>query len=257
VTAEELFESPASLISWAYEDTQRFKELEELFFRFDCYEHISEYDPEFERDALRIRFIKPLPPEFRKLASHIVNDLRHALDQGFVIAARHFGWQPLKNQTVLYFPWARDEADLKGRLRNIPVEIHDIIIEHQPYFANDGGTAGSNMLRELGRIAGPNKHEAVLGSGANLRLKRMKFDWPGDWLIPYEDKMWNGAKEEFTFAYVPAGTEGKYDVDVALFVAFRDIPALANVPARNLFEAWGGYAQSIVSQLEERVAASL
>lgn len=257
VTAEELFESPAALIGWAYDDTQRFREIEHAFFGPESYEEIVEFDEEAGMDAHRLRFVSDPPDELRKLASHIVNDLRHSLDQSFSIAAKHFGWQPSKSKKFLYFPWATDAADLQTRLWDIPKDIHDIIIAHQPYYATDDGSAGSNMIRELNNIAGPNKHEAALGSFASARMKKMSIDWNADWLIPFPETMWDSAKKQLTYGFFPTGTKGHYDGEIAMFITFRDVPALNGVAARKLFEAWGGYAQSVVSALEERVADSL
>ena len=113
MTNHDLFESPKLLLNWAWEDAQRFKELERAFFDGEPHERIVEFDEKFQRNAHRVRFVRTPPNEMRKLASHIVNDLRHALDQAFHTAPRRFGWQPTRKQSLLYFPWAKTPTDLQ------------------------------------------------------------------------------------------------------------------------------------------------
>ena len=257
VSSPDRFESPKALLSWAYEDIQRFKELEGLFFDNEPYERIVEFDEEMGRDAHRIRFVKAVPDEMRKLASHIINDLRHSLDQAFVIAARHFGWEPSKKQTFIYFPWATCRSDLEGRLRLIPKEIHGILFEAQPYPAQGDSTGGNDAIRQLGTIAGPNKHEAVLTSHASAMLAEMKINWNADWRVPFVEKMWDGAKDQLTYGYFPVGTQGDYNVELAFQVSFREMPGFEQHPASHLFDYWGSYANHFVERFERRVVDSL
>lgn len=253
VTNHDLFESPKALLTWAYEDAARFKELEIAFFKNDPYEQIVEFDEGYQRDAHRIRFTDQPPAEMRKLASHIINDLRHALDQAFVTASKFFGWVPdRKDRTLLYFPWAKDLNDLtQFRLRGIPIQIHKVVTEAQPYFAQDDGTGGDNFIRELGRIAGPNKHEAALTSRAVVALNHLSVEWNADWRIPYDP--WDPFKDELTIGYFPPGTEGDYDADITFLIGFRDIEALNGWAASDLFEYWGRWTQHVVKGLEGRV----
>lgn len=252
---DDLFESPKALLTWAYEDTQRFKELEGRFFDSEPYETIVEFDPEFERDAHRIRFVDSPPSEMRKLASHIVNDLRHSLDQAFYAAATHFGWRPTKNQKVIYFPWVMSPSELEGRLRSIPEQIHEVTRKAEPYPAQDGGSGGNNVVRQLGFLGGPNKHEVALSSRAACALTGMSVNWNADWRIPYNP--WDPFKEELTIGYFPKGTKGDYDAELTFLISFRDVEALKAHAASDVFDYWGAYAQHVVKALEGRVVEDL
>lgn len=253
VTNHDLFESPKALLTWAYEDAKRFKELEVAFFDGNPYEQIVEFDEVYQRDAHRIRFTSQPPAEMRKLASHIINDLRHALDQAFVTAAKFFGWLPdRKDRSLLYFPFSKDLTDLtKHRLRGIPVEVHKVIVDAQPYFAQNDGTGGNDITRELGRIGGPNKHEAALTSRAVVALTELKVVWNADWRVPYDP--WDPLKDELTIGYFPKGTKGDYNADVTFLICFSDIEALNGRAASDLFDYWGRWVQHIVKGLEGRV----
>lgn len=256
VTNLDVFESPKALLTWAYEDAKRFKELEVKFFEAEPYEHIVEFDEVFQRDAHRIRFTTTPPAEMRKLASHIVNDLRHSLDQAFYSAAKHFGWKPeRKDRTLLYFPWSKNLRDLTNfRLKGIPEQIHKVIIDAQPYFAQDNDTGGDDIVRELGKIGGPNKHEAALASRGVVALNKLNVRWNADWRIPYDP--WDPFKDELTLGYFPKDTEGDYDADVTFQIGFRDIKALNGRSCSDLFEYWGSYANHVVKELERKVIES-
>jgi hypothetical protein len=253
--SDDLFESPKALLNWAWEDMQRFKEVERAFFESEPYQTVVEFDDEMQRNAHRLRFTQPIPYELRKLASHIINDLRHSLDQAFCTAAKFFGWEPCGNQTVIYFPWATTKADLMARLKRIPVEIHPILFEAEPYPAQNDGSSGNDMIRQLGKIAGPNKHEAVLNAAAIASITGMRVAWNADWVIPYPENMWNSAKNELTMGYFPKETKGNYQADFAFFVAFSEA-GLAGHGAANLFDYWGSYANHFVKRFEGRVAES-
>lgn len=251
---DDLFESPKALLNWAYEDLQRFKELEKAFFESEPYKRVVEFDEKFQRNAHRLRFTRSPPDEMRKLASHIVNDLRHALDQAFVTSARFFGWKPTKRQNLIYFPWAKTRADLQHRLKPIPKEIHGVIYEAEPYFAQSDGSGGDDIIRELGRIAGPNKHEVALRSAALVRIAEMKIDWDADWRVPYNAE--GTAEDEVTLGYFPVGSEGNYEADITMFITFREVERLRNHAASDLFDYWGSFANHAVGSLEGRVTKS-
>lgn len=219
-----------------------------------------EFDEEMGRNAHRIRFIRTVPDEMRKLASHIINDLRHSLDQGFVIASKFFGWTPIpKKVKFIYFPWSSSRRDLEGTLARwqIPSEIHQILFEAEPYRAADDGTGGNDIVRQLGKIAGPNKHEAVLTSRAIAHVETGKINWPGNWRIPHPENMWDEAKEQLTLGYFPVDTEGDYDFEIVSTIGFRDVPELGRRAASDLFAYWGSYAKHFVKRFEGRVAEAL
>lgn len=253
VTNHDLFESPKALLTWAYEDAQRFKELEIEFFKNDPYERIIEFDAAYQREAHRIRFTSEPPTEMRKLASHVINDLRHSLDQGFVTAAKFFGWEPSrKERTLLYFPWSKNLRDLtEFRLKGIPEQIHKVIIDAKPYFAQDDGSGGDDIVRALGSIAGPNKHEVALASRAFVAINQMQVLWDGDWRIPYNP--WDPLKEELTLGYFSQGSKGDYNADVSFLIGFRDIETLNGRACSDLFSYWGSFANHVVKGLERRV----
>ena len=167
---KDLFESPKSLLRWAYEDSVQYKKLEESFFSSEPTEQFVEYDVDMERDAQRLRFNEQPSDQMRKLVSHIVNDLRHALDQACYIAAHHFGWKKSRKIPNLYFPWATSPADLQGRLKSIPIELHQLILDAEPFGKQSNNEEGNDVIRELGKIAGPNKHQVAL-TGQAMRLE--------------------------------------------------------------------------------------
>lgn len=254
MTNPDIFESPKSLLNWAYDDLLRFKELERAFFESEPYERFVEFDSEFQRNAHRIRFTETPPDEMRKHASHIVNDLRHSLDQAYVTAARYFGWKPTQKKKFIYFPWAINKTDLKHLLKTVPEEIHRTMYDVQPYFTQDDGSGGDNIVRELGKIAGPNKHEVALTSLAIARVSAMKIDWNADFRIPYASE--NGGENEVTLGYFPVDTDGNYDAEVTMLITFLDNEKLRSYAASDLLEHWGSYANHVVKRLEARVIES-
>ena len=61
VTDHDLFESPKALLNWAYEDTERFKQLERAYFSSEPYERFVDFDPERQRDIHRVRLVDSPP----------------------------------------------------------------------------------------------------------------------------------------------------------------------------------------------------
>lgn len=253
--SDDLFESPKALLNWAYEDARRFKELERAFFDGQPYDQFTEFDEEMGRDAYRIRFNRIVPDEMRKLASHVINDLRHSLDQAFTIATRFFGRAPSRGSKHIYFPWVGSPKMLRDRLDDwgIPAEIHPIVFEAQPYPAQNDATGGNDIVRQLGKIAGPNKHEAALSASAVARVTELSVKWEGDWVIPFVHDMWDSSKEQLTLGYFPAGSKGNHNAEIICMITFRDVPELAGYAVSDLLEYWGSYANHFVKRFEGRV----
>lgn len=257
VMNHDLFESPKALLNWAYEDTEQFKELERAFFGSEPYEGFVDFDAERQRDIHRVRMVDSPPAEMRKLASHVINDLRHSLDQATFAAASFFGWLPSRTQKVIYFPWSSGPTDLKGQLGRIPEEIHQIFSEVEPYDTREKPSRGNDVIRQLGTLGGPNKHEVALSSQVIASLTNMTVPEGGpQWLVPYPEKMWDSEKEHLTLIEFPTGTVSDYNADISFRIRFKDRPLLQEYAASDLLTYWGTYAQHVVQRLERRVLES-
>ena len=97
----EPFESPKLLFKGAEKSIPSFEQACDSFVKGCRYDVVRHIDPNTRDEVFKLRFRDRIPGELRLAASHILNDLRHALDQAVSDAAVLLGRRDAKG---VYFP---------------------------------------------------------------------------------------------------------------------------------------------------------
>jgi hypothetical protein len=219
----------------------------ESFTKSNPYAAVIELDTKTHTDVHKVIQAKPLPKRLSGIAFDIANALRSALDQ----AGHVVGVAAGTNGANAHFPFGNSETNVrgmngkKGRSRDLPKEIFDLMVTFKPY------KGGDDLLWSLNKLANTPKHETILGIDphfsvvGNSRIGRIvasgSFRWP---------PRWDRAKNEMIVAHTPIGEHTEYEFEAALHVEIANIPPLAGKPADAVFNAMAGKVESIVNGIE-------
>jgi hypothetical protein len=159
---------------------------------------IGQYDSKSNENVLKYRIAQKIPGRLRVLASNVVNNLRHSLDQAVNCASIELGGTKRNN----YFPFPKDETEIDRLIRDncptVPAVLKPTLKAFKPY----GG--GDDLLYSLSQIAGSNKHKLVLKLDLDLPhiiLSDIVSDITGP---AYGGVIrWDSAKQEVEIARVP------------------------------------------------------
>jgi hypothetical protein len=137
----------------------------EFFERPDIYEFVVDPDPQEPKHVIhKMRFKEPLPESFTAITADAVNNLRSALDAACYAIAVAAGATKPRHAA---FPFAGSFADfengMKGRCKDIPLDLHALFRAYQPY------KGGNDALWALNDICVRDKH-TLLGIGLDTVL---------------------------------------------------------------------------------------
>jgi hypothetical protein len=221
----EPFESPKFLIRQTQENLAEFNAICAGLFSGKCSSNVVEIDPQTGNKTYKIKFDKLIPGRARDIATHAVSDLRHSLDQAICDSVRVLtGNDP----GLIYFPIATNLDDLNGRLngRNyetVPPELHPILRSFEPYPSRQGAGGGNDLICDLGKAAGPNKHQVTCAIGARIVAFDAKgieiIKCIGGFMLP---PRWDMTKNEMIIATVTPDGHAKYSLDMTFYIAFDD-----------------------------------
>jgi hypothetical protein len=193
------FESPRLLLGSARHDTTDFDSRARAFLAGCFGVRFTQVDSKSGEQVVKYQIGQKIPGRLRVLASHVVNDLRHSLDQAVNCAAVELG-----GKRSNYFPFAKDALDIdrviKDNCKTVPAALKAILKGFQPY----GG--GDDVLYSLNRIAGPNKHQLVVRMDFDL-THIMANDFAREVRGPAEVGFfeWDSAKQEIEVARIGPG----------------------------------------------------
>lgn len=169
------FIAPQAQIQWAKD---AILELEAEFNNFiDNCDHSRPVEKQDGTDLYveKFRIDTPLPSIFARRTSEVLNNIKNSFDMALFSACCAIGRRPLKNDD-LYFPWKTNPADLEGSLtkkkKPIPAEFWKTIRSHEPYFAGQGYTGGSNLIRAMAKLVNQ-KH--TFGLKTLVRISNPSF----------------------------------------------------------------------------------
>lgn len=199
----EPFESPKSLIQAANDAIAKLDDECTKFLDSCTYETVQRVEPSSGHILIAWRFHQRLPPYIRTIASSIVNDLRHALDQTVADAAVQLG-RP--NGKGVYFPFARTPADLdlefKHRCRGVHVDLTAFIRRYNVH------AGGDDFLYSFGALSGPNKHQRILRLSRSSNAGILTVDDQNplliEGLIELGGNKWNELRNEIQIAKIAA-----------------------------------------------------
>ena len=250
------FESPKMLVEEA------FPSVDELHAA--CIDYMTKNQPtklDYVDHARKLKIVgfRPSnapPNKVRVRASRIVKDLRDALDQAAFQAAHAINPEAGINT---YFPFCRDPDDFeslfgqRGRCRDIPPELRPFLKTLEPWPTGEDRAGGNDLLRALGYVAGPNKHQVTLHVTPDLsgvHIHKMKVSRGSAFGFHK-----HGRDMEFIRAEIDA--ELDYEFTAQFFVAFKSPSQFANRPAPAVLRDLARIVERIVLGIEAETARLL
>jgi hypothetical protein len=231
-SVEESFESPRLLLSGAREEFNRLKDLFDAFFLKDRpYRIVFDDKSHPAKVVCYAEILKKPTAEMRLSTYRTVNDLRNALDQALYGAAVALGQTKLSN---VWFPFRENPRDLEhvftrnGRCSDVPVELHALLRSFEPYPRGNGYSGGDSALRDLGRIANPNKHSVALRIGLEIQGLLKMGILANNGAVRAITPTWNRSENKLSLFELIKSTTFNYDIEFPTFVAF-DESTLAGV----------------------------
>jgi hypothetical protein len=240
----ELFESPLLLIGAAKENFNRFAIACDTFVRNAKYDIFMEQVRDEVVVKARLKNDK-FPGHIRVIASSILNDMRHALDQAVCDGAIMLGATDAKNT---YFPFAKDYADfniqLKAKCKKVRPDLLEFIKNFKPYLGGD------DFLWAFNRITGKNKHQRIFAISTNKTL------YTDDNLVFREGKigsnLWNERKNELEVSRTKISNIGNHDnadlmkIEFTLEMVIGDAEVIGGHPAIEVLNDILNKTESIV-----------
>lgn len=254
-----LFDSARDLLDWACEDIVDFDAAVETFLDLKPYEVIGEFDAKAGHNVIKVRFAT-VPASLRKLASHAVWDLKHALDHAMWAAITLVRGRPAGD---VHFLWSSHPNDLKSRLaatskRNpdgkYPPELWDFIQGLEPYPSGDGYSGGSDELIAFSKMANSTKHAVALVAAPRARVTHMETQSP---IVRAYLDHWDSSKQELTIGHVPVSAKVNMKLQFATNVTFGDVELFQDHPAGLVMEQIARAISDIIDALECEVCAIL
>jgi hypothetical protein len=241
------FESPRFLIAQISQNIAEFDTIRQRFFDVNPGRLLVDYDVKTGNKVYKITFGQPLPMKLRSIAAAGIVDLRHSLDQATCAAVEQVTGRPASNR--LYFPFASNPKDLRGRLsKEIPPELHPTFLAFESYPTGHDYTGGSDLLCDLSKAA-QRKHR--ISANIDARIANMSFYngvIPGGVVIgPHQ---WDGRKNELMIATCPRDKDITTQIRVNHFVCFGNAGPLTGRPVIETLLDLTAKVRSIVSDLE-------
>lgn len=246
------FESPRLLLESARHEAAEFDSRARAFLDGCFGVRFTQMDPKSGEQVVKYRVAQKIPSRLRVLASHVVNDLRHSLDQAVNCATIELGGTKPNN----YFPFSKSKLDIdrviKDNCKTVPAALKPILKGFQPY----GG--GDDLLYSLNLIAGPNKHQLVVRMNLDL-THIVANDLMSEVRGPAEAGFirWDSARQEIEIARIGPGGHVKC-ADQAKFplsITLGHRQATGSEPEATAFlSALVGKVEGILSVIEAETA---
>ena len=250
------FESPMLLIEGAKTSLVNFESCCNAFIQNCTYDTIRYKDPKSGDKVVKLRFHHRMPPKLRLSAYRILNDLRHALDQAVCDGAISLGRANAKD---VYFPIGRTSQDfdreISKKCKNVHPNLIAFIKTCRPY------EGGDDLLYALSRLAGPNKHQRIVGmsinhTGLQLELTSNAFIPHAD-LRPLRPNQWNELRNELEFMRTGPGAQGHIDPVPVLQIVLGDGAPPLSEPAFTSLNTLASKVETIVLGFEAETARIL
>jgi hypothetical protein len=205
---------------------------------------VVEHDAKTAEDVHKVKLVKPVPAALSGIAFDTVNNLRSALDQaGFAVAVA--GGKRGKNA---HFPFGLTLIEVenrkKGRSKDIPKEIFDVMVSAKPY------KGGNHLLWAVNKLSNTNKHEVIIpmamASGNVTRFTGTVIKGPFQIKAP----RWDWAKNEMEVMRSGHGGEHNMKFQVAFFVAIGNVDVLGCQPAVGILNAASSEVERVLMTIE-------
>jgi hypothetical protein len=198
----------------------KFQSATDAFLLTDPYRIVFGVEPETGDHVQKIRLVKPMPEDLKGLALDAVSNLRNALDQMmFAITGK-----------MTYFPIGETLSDfenaVKGRCKEVPIEILEVIRGFKPY------RGGNFNIWELNKLANSNKHGIIVPCVPEIGEIYFPRVASED-ITPDLGQVgaWDFTKNEMELnRFRPDGTY-KSNISIAVYIGFHGIPEVEGTPA--------------------------
>jgi hypothetical protein len=203
------------------------------------YAQVVEHDLNTNENIYKITLVKPMPVALSGIMFDAVNNLRAGLDQAIFAIA---GSNKLRS-----FPFADTSTDfenaVKGRCKDLPDEIVDLVRTFKPY------KGGNDLLWALNKRCNSNKHAidtTVAIARGDATQSIVEFRGPGS----LSRSVWDRAKNEMEIARLKPGGTFQMNFQVDGFIAIRDVEIVDGEPAPALLNEFIRIVEGIVMAIE-------
>jgi hypothetical protein len=250
------FASARDLLRWAREEVQKFDSVAEGFVSGNPYSQVREIDPQAGQLVLKLR-VAPVPDELRKLASHALWDLKHALDHATCAAILTVTGRAADD---VHFPWSSHPRDLEFKLSHVskrypdgkyPAVLRDVFRGFEPYPSGDGYAGGSDELCLFSKMCNTTKHAVALSAVARSHMAGFRTIDP---MIRMFVDNWDSATQELAIGEFPLGANSKVQLQVATHIGFSDVPAFEGHPVSEVISVIADAVETMINDLEAAAA---
>ncbi len=207
-----------------------------------------EVDADSQSEQLKL-IVPPLPDKLRKLATNALWEIKHAADHAVRAACDLVGGgEPGK----VYFPVGSHPANLAERVQNnprYPAPLHELLEGFQIYPRGNSYPGGNDEFCALSKLANSTKHAVSLVAMPEVHLSSIRMEGKVGGARFYPRPIKSG-EFEYTLGTLPHDPDVKMDIEVTMFVAFGDVPALVGIPAGDVLQEFGRQVDLAVCLLE-------
>lgn len=246
------FASSHIKIAWAKKNISKLqRRIKTFFLRHGGYVPFTEPHPDKPGFViLKVRLKKPFPNDIPVAVSDILGNLRSSLDHAVYGIALHVATStnsPNPKIDTACFPFAKDAAHfentLKGRCASIPLGLHRIFRECQPY---KGGNA---PLWALNVIRGTNEHAFIVPAIGDGFVAEMIVEGAGFWSAPAHP-VWDSAKNEMELMTLGSPAKLKGNFKLAFQITFGEVEEFSGRNVGQTLNLFFELVETIVGMLE-------
>lgn len=244
------FTGPKTLCRWAREEVRILKVAIHRFIKENLGTEFEEFNYLTNVTTYGCKIPEQATDEIARAAYRTVNELRNALDQAVFAASCILTDSDVKKAA---FPFADTRKEVTGSLtsgkavnyKEIPRKLHSKLISFNPWFADDEGHNGNDILRSLGVIANPNKH--ILPITVELAPSHKVFGFQGNIIWLGNHNRGNGEIELFKYLPgIPFKRQTQFDIEIV----FTDAARLTGKPILSALNELVAMTDRIVLEIE-------
>jgi hypothetical protein len=243
------FESPKLLVEDAKTSLSEFGRACDTFLENCTYDTIRYIDPKSREHVVKLRLHHRIPRKVQLPAHHILNDLRHALDQAMCDGAMALG-RP--NAKGVYFPAGKTPADFARQIADKCKRVdHRLVDFVEDLKAHEGG---DELLYTLTKLAGPNKHRRIIRVSLNHTglslLSTSNAYIPHSDLRPLPFDRWNELRNELEFMRFGRGMQGQIDAIPTFRMVLGDGQGPLSESPQTVLNAMATKVENIIRGIE-------
>ena len=234
------FKTSRDSVAWVREHhLPELKRKIDTFIDKDAYAQVTERDPrDSTYNLVKLKLVKPIPPDFRGHTVDSIYNLRGALDQALFAITRRYG----------NFPIRGSKAEFEAALTklSLPEKIAKLIRGFKPY------KRGNRALWVLHKLNNAHKHALIRPLDLAHALGGMEgsYSGPRPPRFPVTPE-WDAAKNEVVIAHVPTDViEFNVNYESRFFVVFNDVQFVDGQSVVEIIDVFISVVEGVVMALE-------